>query len=119
MDITKMRYSIEPRNRTYVKSCRFLSFAKNIGKNISNRYSQKLVDSAKIICNRCNKNCFKKGNSKTAETTGDLIGNKIADKITSVSKISPKELNSKMLPSNEANNEMPKNRYISTRKINY
>ena len=29
---------------------------------------------------------------KTAEDTGDLIGNKIADKITSFSKKSPKEL---------------------------
>ena len=38
------------------------------------------------ICNRCNKNCFKRSNSKKkAEATGDLIGNKIADKITSVS----------------------------------
>ena len=36
MDILKMRYSTGPR-----------SFAKNIGKNISSRYSQKLVDSAK------------------------------------------------------------------------
>ena len=31
-----MRYSIEPRDRRYVKGYRFLSFAKNIGKNISN-----------------------------------------------------------------------------------
>ena len=30
--------------------------------------------------NRCNKNCFEKSNSKTAEATGDFIGNKIADK---------------------------------------
>ena len=27
------RYSIEPRNQIFVKGCRFLSFAKNIGKN--------------------------------------------------------------------------------------
>ena len=32
------------------------------------------------------KNIFKKSNSKTAEATGDLMGNKIADKITSASK---------------------------------
>ena len=38
-----MRYSIEPRERRYVKEYGFLSFAKNIGKNISNKYSQKLV----------------------------------------------------------------------------
>ena len=32
------------------------------------------------------KNCFKKRNPKIAERTGDSIGNKNADKITSVSK---------------------------------
>ena len=51
-----MRYSIEPRDRIYVKGYGFLSFAKNIGthatkvaKNISNKYSQKLLDSAKNL----------------------------------------------------------------------
>ena len=42
-----MCYSIQPRDRRYVKGYGFLSFTKNIGKNISNKYSQKLVDSAK------------------------------------------------------------------------
>ena len=42
-----MRYSIEPRERRYVRGYGFLSFAKNIGKNFSNQYGQKLVDSAK------------------------------------------------------------------------
>ena len=37
----KMRYSIEPRDRTYVKGYGFLSFAINIGKNLSNKYGQK------------------------------------------------------------------------------
>ena len=32
----KMRYSIEPRDRMYVKGHRFLSFAKNVSKNLSN-----------------------------------------------------------------------------------
>ena len=48
--------------------------------------------------NRCNKNFFKESNSKTAESTGDLIGNKTADKITKSSKTSQnasKELHSK------------------------
>ena len=39
-----MRYSIEPRD---VKGYGFLSFAKNMGKNLSNKYGQKLLDSAK------------------------------------------------------------------------
>ena len=51
-----MRYSIEPGDRIkriYVKSYRFLSFAKNIcthttkvAKNMSNKYIQKLIDNA-------------------------------------------------------------------------
>ena len=44
---TKMRYSIEPRDRIYLKGYGFLSFAKNIGKNLSNKYNQKLLDTAK------------------------------------------------------------------------
>ena len=43
----KMRYSIEPRDRTYVKGHGFLSFAENMGKNLSNKHSQKLLDTAK------------------------------------------------------------------------
>ena len=46
-----MRYSIEPRNRIYVKRYGFLSFAKNIGKSLSNKYSQKLLDSTKRCTN--------------------------------------------------------------------
>ena len=42
-----MTYSIEPRDRMYVKGYGFLSFAKNIGKSLSNKYGQKLLDSAK------------------------------------------------------------------------
>ena len=68
-----MRYSIEPRERRYVKGYGFLSFARNIGthaakaaKNMSNKYSQKLVDTAKQNCNRCYKDCFKKSNSKNS-----------------------------------------------------
>ena len=42
-----MRYSIEPRDRIYLKGYLFLSFAKNMGKSLSNKYGQKLLDSAK------------------------------------------------------------------------
>ena len=42
-----MRYSIEPRERRYVQGYGFLSFAKSIGKNISNEYGQKLLDTAR------------------------------------------------------------------------
>ena len=42
-----MRYSIEPRDRIYVKGYAFLFFAKNMGKSLSSKYGQRLLDSAK------------------------------------------------------------------------
>ena len=55
-------------------------------RNLSNKYGQKLLDSAKKSTTDAIKTDSKKSVQKTAEATGDLIGNKIADKITSVSK---------------------------------
>ena len=98
-----MRYSIERRDRIYVKGYRFLSFAKNMGKSLSNKYGQKLLNSAKKSTTDAIKTASKREIQKTAEATGDLIGNKIADKITSVSKKSAMKLHSKELPNN--NNE--------------
>ena len=82
----KMKYSTEPRDRIYVKGYGFLSFAKNIGKSLSNKYGQKLLDNAKKPTTDILKTASERAIQKTAEATGDLIGNKIADKITSVSK---------------------------------
>ena len=88
-----MRYSIEPRHRRYEKGYGFLSFAKNMGKSLINKYGQKLRDSAKKSTTDAIKTTPKRAIQKAAEATGDLIGNKIADKITSFSKkISTKEL---------------------------
>ena len=81
-----MRYSIEPRDGMYVKGYGFLSFPKNISKGLSNKYGQKLFDSAKKSTADAIKTASKRAIQKPAEATGDLIGNKIADKITSVSK---------------------------------
>ena len=78
-----MRYSIEPRD---VKGYGFLSFAKNMGQRLSNKYSQKLFHSAKKSTIDAIKTTSKRAIQKTAEATGDLIDNKIADKITSVLK---------------------------------
>ena len=86
-----MRYSIEPRDRIYVKGYGFLSFAKNMGKSLSNKYGQKLFDSAKKSTTDAIKTASKRATQKTAEATIDLIGNKIADKITSVSKKSVRD----------------------------
>ena len=49
---------------------------------MSNKYSQKLVDTAKKSATDAIKSASKRAIQKAAEATGDLIGNKIADKIT-------------------------------------
>ena len=71
-----MRYSIETRDRIYG----FLSFAKNIGKSLSNKYGQKLLNSANKSTTDAIITASKRAIQKTAEATGDSIGNKIADK---------------------------------------
>ena len=63
-------------------------------KNLSNKYGQKLLNSAKESKTDAKKTASKKAIQKTAEETGDLIDNKVADKITSVSKKSSTELHS-------------------------
>ena len=77
-----MRYSIEPRERRFVKRYGFMSFARNF----SDKYSKYLMDKGIDVSKRFAKTAGKKIFKKTVKATGDLIGNKIADKITSASK---------------------------------
>ena len=53
---------------------------------------KKLVDTAKKSATDAIKTAFKRAIQKGAESTDDLVGNKIADKITCVSKKSTKKL---------------------------
>ena len=82
-----MRYSAEARFRKYVKGYGFLSFARKF----VNRYGTKLMDSATKLGIDAAKTAPKRVVQKAAEPTGDLLGNKIADKITSI--VKPKEKN--------------------------
>ena len=110
----KRRYSIQPRDRIYVKEYGFLCFAKNMGKSLSNKYGQKLLDSAKKSTTNAIKTASKRAIQKTAEATGDLIGNKIDDRITSVSKKKPdKELYNNDDETENVEIASPKKRYIS------
>ena len=83
-----MRYSTEAR---YVKGYGFLSSARKF----VYKYGKTLMDTAiKIIIDTA-KTASKRVVQKTAEATGDLIGNKIADKITSIGKPKEKEKTNK------------------------
>ena len=51
-----------------------------MGKNLSNKYGEKLLDSAKKSTTDAIKTPSKRAIQKIAKATGDLIGNKIVDK---------------------------------------
>ena len=101
-----MRYSLEPRDRVYVKGYGFMSFARSM----SNKYGKKLVDTAKKSATDTIKTASKRAIQKTAEATSELVGNKIADKIKSVSKKSTKKLST---IAEDEELTTPQKRYIS------
>ena len=94
-----MRHSLEPKYRKYVKGYGFLSSAQNFGDkygkklmntaiktgaNFNSKYGKKLTDTAIRTGKDFATIAGKKIVQKNAEETGDLIGNKIADKNTSM-----------------------------------
>ena len=62
------------------------NISKSISKNVSSKFSQKRIDHAKHFTINWIKATSKRVIQKTAQETGDLIGNKIVDKITRVPK---------------------------------
>ena len=108
-----MRYSIEPRDRIYLKRYGILSFTKNIGKILSKKHGQKRIDGAKKSATDAIKTASKRAIQKAAEATGDLVGNKIVDKITSVSKKPVKGLHNNDKTEEDAEITTHKKRYIS------
>ena len=88
-----MRYSLEPHYRRYVQGQGFMSFARNIGnkcgkkifdvsKSMKKKYVKKILDNSLSAGKDFAKIASKKVLTKSEEGTGDLIGNKIADRIT-------------------------------------
>ena len=82
-----MRYSTQLKFRKYVKGYGFLSF----GRKFCDKYGKKLMDTATKTGIDATKTASKRVVQKTAEATGDLIGNKIADKIILLGKTKSKE----------------------------
>ena len=92
-----MRYSLEPSYRKYVHGHRSMSFGKNIGKKYGRKIFDKSIDVSKSMKKKYGKKILdnslsagkdfakiagKKVLTKSVEATGDLTGNKIADRIT-------------------------------------
>ena len=86
-----MRHSLEPEYRKYVKGYGFLSLARHFGDKygksiINSKNVKKSMDGATKTSKDFAKITGKKIIHKSAEATADLVGNEIADKITSMGK---------------------------------
>ena len=82
------------------------SHGKKISKNLGSKYSQKHLDHVKQSAADAFKTASKKAIDKKGQATGDLLGNKIVDKTTRVSKT---------LPQNDLEEEeIFRERYISS-----
>ena len=92
-----MRYSLQRHYRRYVQGQGFMSFARNIGnkyvkkifdksldvgKSMKKKYGKKILDNSLSAGKDFAKIVGEKVLTKSAEETGDLIGHKIADRIT-------------------------------------
>ena len=78
---------------------------------MSGNYSQKLFEHAKKSARDALRTFSKRVIQKTAEATSDLIGNKIANRITKVSKHS--QQNNSETVTNKHDKEIPKEKYVS------
>ena len=77
-----------------------MSFVQSMGKSLSSKYGQRILRSTKKSTTEAMKTTSNRVINRIAEATGDLIGNKTADKITSASRKSNKKLSN-----NEAKEE--------------
>ena len=92
-----MKYSLEPSYRKYVHRHGYMSFARNIGnkygkklfdksidvgKSMKKKYGKKILDNSISAGKDFAKISGKNVLTKSVEATGDLMGNKIADRIT-------------------------------------
>ena len=116
-----VQYLVQPRD-LFVKGYRFFTFnknmdknvGKNISKNLSGKNSQKLLDHAKQSAPDVLKTTSKRAIQKTVNKADDLIGNKIADRITKVSKTS--QQNNSETVTNDNDKEIPKERIYLQKK---
>ena len=62
-------YSVRPWVEIFIKGYGFISFARNMGKQLSSKYSQKLLDHAKQSITDAIKTALKTAIQKKAEAT--------------------------------------------------
>ena len=114
-----MRYSVQSRDQVFVKGPGFLSFSKNMDKNIGKNTRKNLSGEilqvhAKQSATDVLETASERDIYKTAEETCDLIANKIANRITKISNNSQQNKLETVINGNDK--EIPKKRYVTPDK---
>ena len=125
-----MRYSLELNCRKYVQGQGFMSFAKNIGNkygrkifdksiDASNKYGRKMLDKSIDTSKDFAKIAGKKVLHKSAEATGEMIGNKVADRITKSSRNKAQKQDDRKMEETQEIYIPPEKREEIIRDLNY
>ena len=78
-----MKKFLQSRVGIYVKSYEFLSFAKDMSKNVNSKYKQRFVDTTNNLAKDALNISSQRALQNATTAAGDVVGNKIEEKLVS------------------------------------
>ena len=78
-----MKNFIEDRDQIYVRSYEFLSFAKDMSKNLNSKYQQRFLDTTNNLAKDALNISSQRVLQNATTAAGDVVGNKIEEKLVS------------------------------------
>ena len=78
-----MKNFIEDRDQIYVRSYEFLSFAKDMSKNLNSKYQQRFLDTTNNLAKDALNISSQRALQNATTAAGDVVGNKIEEKLVS------------------------------------
>ena len=78
-----MKKFLQSRVGIYVKSYEFLSFAKDMSKNVNSKYKQRFLDTTNNLAKDALNISSQRALQNATTAAGDVVGNKIEEKLVS------------------------------------
>ena len=78
-----MKKFLQSRVGIYVKSYEFLSFAKDMSKNVNSKYQQRFLDTTNNLAKDALNISSQRALQNATTAAGDVVGNKIEEKLVS------------------------------------
>ena len=78
-----MKKFLQSRVGIYVKSYEFLSFAKDMSKNVNSKYKQRFLDTTNNLAKDALNISSQRALQNATKAAGDVVGNKIEEKLVS------------------------------------